>query len=141
MNSEAEKRVIVGLSFSEPTYKRMNLVEELGDAGETLGRKFVEKILVLVLNKDPSAIVRHEAAFSLGRLHRTAQPLTCPSVEALCQAALNDRSHVVRHEATEVLGSIPGSAVQRTLKRLLNDPDEDVVETAHISLARHDEGE
>lgn len=141
MNSETEKRIVAGLSFSEPTYKRMDLVEKLGGADETLCRKFVEKILVLALNKDPSAIVRHEAAFSLGRLHRTVQPLTCPSVEALCQAALNDRSNVVRHEAAEVLGSISGFAVQRTLEILLNDPDEDVVETARISLARHDEGE
>jgi HEAT repeat protein len=84
------------------------------------------KLLIELLDKDPSACVRHEAAFALGHFG------TPEVVEALKEAALNDRSVLVRHEATLALARFPG--VQETLEHALNDPSPDVRESAEVAL-------
>jgi hypothetical protein len=135
---ETEEAVVQALSVDTPVHERMDLVDELGNAKGSLSNNFVEKLLVRVLNEDPSAIVRHEAAFILGSLHRDRKPLDTASIDALCEAAVHDPSGVVRHEAAEALGCIPELRVRNVLERLLGDLNEDVVETARIGLERHD---
>ena len=137
MFPETEQGVLEGLSFGAPAHDRMDLVEQLGHASRNLSNKFIEEVLVHVMKEDPNSIVRHEAACSLGRLHWDGKPLATATIHALCEAAERDRSCVARHEAAEVLGSISHPRVLQSLNRLLDDPDEDVVETARISLARH----
>ena len=135
---DTEDEIVEALSLGTPAYKRMDLVGELGNLNVHLSRPIVENILVWVLNKDPNAIVRHEAAFVLGRLHRGSKPLSITSVGVLCETALHDPSGVVRHEAAESLGCIPDPRVRKVLEQLLFDISEDVVETARIGLERHD---
>lgn len=135
------KNQTIGIKvFAEDTsaLERMDMVEGLLRTDTALESGAVELRLVGFLMKDTSAIVRHEAAFCLGRLHRTCKPLEAKSVEALCHAAQTDMSVVVRHEAAETLGYIHCLRVRKALKFLLDDPVADVVETARISLARHE---
>ena len=138
MTPKTKEAVIEAFSFGTPAHEKMDLVKELRHVNGHLSKQFVENVLVRVLREDPNAIVRHEAAFSLGCLHWGEIPLAAASVESLCEAAVNDPSSVVRHEAAEVLGGVSGPGVRKSLERLLGDPDEDVAETARISLARND---
>lgn len=138
MIPENEEAVIEALSFGAPVHERMDLVEELGNVNRHLSKHFVEKILVRVLREDPNAIVRHEAAFVLGSLHWGGKTLSTASIDALCETALHDPSSVVRHEAAESLGCIFEPRVRKALEQLRFDSSEDVVETARISLKRHD---
>jgi len=139
MTLEAEKQVLDGLSFDLPAHERMDLVEGLGHADEPLDQQFLQYVLIQVLKKDPNAIVRHEAAFSLGSLHCRGRNFSGAAIEALCDAAQNDPSNVVRHEAAEVLGWIVSPKVRKVLELLLCDISDDVVDTARISLDRHNQ--
>ncbi|MEM2650257.1 MAG: HEAT repeat domain-containing protein, partial [Candidatus Nitrosocaldus sp.] len=57
---------------------------------EIAGEDAVEPICDVLLN-DPNALVRHEAAFSLGQMGYAK------AVDALINAMLNDESQFVRH--------------------------------------------
>jgi HEAT repeat protein len=64
-------------------------------------------LLLRTLREDPNAVVRHEAAFVLGRVHDLHSDLVGDEVFlALCKSARTDSSIIVRHEATEVLGNL-----------------------------------
>ena len=107
-----------------------------GWSDEWRDSRLVEGVLVEVPRTDPNPIVRHEAAFGLGRLYSQHKAADSDRIDGLCAAALSDRSSVVRHEAAESLGEFPYPQARQSLRLLLDDPDEDVVETARISLAR-----
>src|SRR5438128_1441170 len=81
------------------------------------------------LEQDPSALVRHEAAFALGQLEfKSALP-------ALLEAMANDESVLVRHESAVALGSIGEETARSGLIDRLRDPDEDVRLSAEVALA------
>lgn len=82
-----------------------------------------------VLKNDDNALVRHEAAFSLGQM--------CYSqgIEPLADATLNDSSMFVRHEAAIALGVIGSPQAKETLQQALHDPDRAVYESAVVALA------
>jgi HEAT repeat protein len=85
-----------------------------------------------VLERDKSALVRHEAAFSLGQMgYQTAMP-------ALSNAVKSDPSYFVRHEAAVALGVIGSEEAREILNEALKDESEEVRESAIIALANID---
>lgn len=91
------------------------------------------EILAYSLQNDPSPIVRHEAAYTLGE----KQNKLC--IEPLIQAIKNDSHKIVVHEAMLALanlGAINYPESQTTILGQLHYPDEDVVDTAEIALQR-----
>jgi HEAT repeat protein len=85
-----------------------------------------------VLENDKNALVRHEAAFSLGQLGYTA------AMAALSNAVKSDPSYFVRHEAAIALGVIGSEDARETLNEALKDESEEVRESAIIALANLD---
>jgi HEAT repeat protein len=85
-----------------------------------------------VLENDKNALVRHEAAFSLGQLGYTA------ATAALSNAVKSDPSYFVRHEAAIALGVIGSEDARETLNEALKDKSEEVRESAIIALANLD---
>ena len=85
-----------------------------------------------VLKFDNNALVRHEAAFSLGQLGFTS------GVVALADSVRSDPSSFVRHEAAVALGVIGSEEARKTLNDALNDGNEEVRQSAEIALANLD---
>jgi HEAT repeat protein len=85
-----------------------------------------------VLRDDDNALVRHEAAFSLGQLGYTS------GIAALTAAVRSDPSLFVRHEAAVALGVIGSEAARNTLDAALKDESEEVRESAVVALANLD---
>ena len=84
------------------------------------------------LEDDKNALVRHEAAFSLGQIgYQTAMP-------ALFNAVKSDPSYFVRHEAAVALGVIGSEEGREILNKALKDESEEVRESAIIALANID---
>src|SRR3989344_7829037 len=89
------------------------------------------KALARCLFNDPSPIVRHEAAFSLGE---TAHPSL--AVPYLMQAVEHDKNIFVRHEAILALGTLGKAEFIPFIKRFLTDPEPEMAESAEIALPR-----
>lgn len=85
-----------------------------------------------VLESDNNALVRHEAAFSLGQLGYPA------ATASLSNAVKSDPSYFVRHEAAVALGIIGSEDARETLNEALKDESEEVRESAIIALANLD---
>lgn len=98
---------------------------------ENAGDEASIRALAKAMFTDPSPIVRHECAFSLGE---TAAPkLAGP---ALVQAVEQDTSVFVRHEALMALGTLGDKSFVPFVKRFLKDPEPAVSESAEIALQR-----
>ena len=92
-----------------------------------------ESLLALCkgLMTDPSPIVRHEFAFSLGE---SAHPgLAAPY---LMKAAENDKNIFVRHEALLALATLGRKEFIPFVRKFLDDPDLEMRESAEIALRR-----
>jgi deoxyhypusine monooxygenase len=85
-----------------------------------------------VLKLDNNALVRHEAAFSLGQLGLSS------GIGALSDAVRSDPSFFVRHEAAVALGVIGSEDARKTLDGALSDENEEVRESAMVALANLD---
>jgi HEAT repeat protein len=92
------------------------------------GKDSVEQ-LSRVLEQDTGALVRHEAAFSLGQIGFPS------AINALSRAVKSDPSFFVRHEAAIALGVIGSEKARETLVMALGDESEEVRESALIALA------
>ncbi len=80
---------------------------------------------------DPSPIVRHEAAFSLGE---TAAPkIAGPH---LVKAIETDKSSFVVHEALMALGTLGDKSFIPFIQKYLDHEDPDIAESAEIALQR-----
>lgn len=91
------------------------------------------EVLGQTLSNDPSSIVRHEAAYILG------EKANLLSISPLIKAIEYDPAIIVRHEAALALanlGTLGLPESEKVLIKLLNDPNEDVVDTAEIALQR-----
>ncbi len=97
--------------------------------------------LINVLRSDPDPIVRHEAAFMLGELRESNRIDETGAAPALCVAAHEDSSLVVRHESIEAMFAFEGEDVERTLDTMVEDPDDDIRLTAEITIARRQTGD
>ncbi len=89
------------------------------------------KAMAKAMLTDPSPIVRHECAFSLGE---TAAPKLAGPF--LMKAIEEDESVFVKHEALMALGTLGDPSFIPFVKRFLNDSDTDVRESAEIALER-----
>jgi deoxyhypusine monooxygenase len=83
------------------------------------------------LMTDPSAIVRHEFAFSLGE---TAHPTL--AAKYLMKAVEEDKNLFVRHEAILALATLGKKDFIPFVKRFLDDPEPEMSESAEIALQR-----
>jgi HEAT repeat protein len=92
----------------------------------------IADLLVWVLQNDDNGIVKHEAAFQIGLRNMRAK------IPYLVNSAMNDKSELVRHEATESLGFMRAHECKETLRKMLEDPSEAVRETAVLMLKRLD---
>jgi deoxyhypusine monooxygenase len=82
-----------------------------------------------VLKNDDNELVRHEAAFSLGQMCLRS------GVPPLEDATRNDPSLFVRHEAAVALGVIGSQDAKATLQKALDDPSEQVRDSAVVALS------
>ncbi len=90
-------------------------------------------ILNKVLEKDPSPIVRHEAAYILGEKENKL------AVKPLIDAIESDTHKIVIHEAALALanlGKLGYPESEKILQHLLDHPDGDVADTAQIAIQR-----
>ncbi len=92
-----------------------------------------ENVLVLCkgLMTDPSPIVRHEFAFSLGE---TAHPRVAG--DYLMKAVETDENIFVRHEALLALSTLGREEFVPFIKKFLKDKDLEMRESAEIALQR-----
>lgn len=80
---------------------------------------------------DPSPIVRHEFAFSLGE---TAHKKI--AIPYLMKAVEEDENIFVRHEALLALSTLGDNSVKSFIERFLDDKDAEIRESAEIALQR-----
>lgn len=83
------------------------------------------------LMSDPSPIVRHEFAFSLGE---TAHPDL--AAKYLMKAVEEDENIFVRHEAILALATLGKTEFIPFVEKYLNNPDIEMSESAEIALQR-----
>ncbi|MBM3230088.1 HEAT repeat domain-containing protein [Candidatus Pacearchaeota archaeon] len=83
------------------------------------------------LKTDPSPIVRHEFAFSLGE---TAHPKI--AAPYLMEAVEHDPNIFVRHEAVLALATLGKEEFISFIARFINDPEPEMAESAQIALQR-----
>lgn len=119
---------------SIPAFERMKALCSIQACATAAAPDSLERTLTAVLYRDTNPVVRHEAAFILGKLYRAQRIRGTRALIALCEAANSDESVVVRHEALEVLAAFPHQRAFNALQKALSDPSADVVATAVISL-------
>ena len=90
----------------------------------------IADLMVWVLNNDENGIVRHEAAFQIGLHNMRAK------IPDLVNSILSDKSNLVKHEAIEALGLLRDHGSKETLRKMLEDKDDAVRETAAFVLKR-----
>ena len=95
-------------------------------------RSEVADLLEHVLKHDDNDIVKHEACFQLGE-HRMRE-----KIPALLEAAINDPSEIVRHEATEAFGLMKAVECKDMIKKIVEDPNFGVRQTAILVLKQLD---
>lgn len=121
-------------SQTVPAAARMEALASLAECGAQINRDIIEETVASVLACDSNPVVRHEAAFVLGRLFRRQRIRGNFALPALCESAAFDQSVVVRHEAVEALAAFPLQQARDALRKALLDPSPDVVATAVVSL-------
>lgn len=121
-------------SASIPASERMKALCSIEACATAADADSLERTLTAVLYHDTNPIVRHEAAFILGKLYRAQRICGTRALMALCEAADSDESVVVRHEALEALAAFPDERALYALHKALSDPSADVIATAIISL-------
>jgi len=82
---------------------------------------------------DPSALLKHECAYCLGQMQDESA-----IADLIAVLSTLDEDPMVRHEAGEALGAIGlnTAEVNGALRKFLNDPHSEVVETCQIALDR-----
>jgi len=80
---------------------------------------------------DSSALLKHELAYCLGQIKRTA---ALPTLESILRNKTEDP--MVRHEAAEAMGAISDISSVPILKEFLADSERTVRETCEIAIAK-----
>ena len=120
-----DKEYFVGLLNDKDFVIRCRAVCILVDMG---GEDVVPHVAGILKN-DPNELVRHEAAFSLGQMCLRS------GIKPLEDATKNDPSLFVRHEAAVALGVIGSQDARETLQKALDDPSEQVRDSAVVALS------
>jgi len=95
-------------------------------------KDMIGDLLEFVIVSDFNDVVKHEACFQLGEYNFKKK------IPVLVQAALNDRSELVRHEAVEALGLIQAFDERPVIMKALQDEKECVRQTAVFVLKQLD---
>ena len=123
------------LKNEEDESKRLDAVWIVGELAEDASdknkmRKRVADLLEWTLKNDTNGVVKHEASFQIA-----ARDLR-DKIPVLVNIALNDKSILSKHEAIESLGLMRAFEVEDLIKKALDDPSNDVKETAEFVLKR-----
>ena len=124
------KKIILDLNENQEA--RIQAAFHLENAGDEESIDVLGKALV----QDPSPIVRHEIAFSLGE---TAHPNSAG--KHLMKAIEEDENIFVVHESLLALGTLGKKEFIPFVKKYLNDPRPEISESAEISLQRINSGD
>lgn len=95
-------------------------------------REEIANLLEFVLKNDENDVVKHEACFQLGEYGLKNK------IHVLVNAALYDRSELVRHEAVEALGLIQAFDQMDVVRKALTDEKACVRQTASFVLKQLD---
>lgn len=90
----------------------------------------VADLMEWVLEHDDNNVVKHEACYQIAARNMRQK------IPALVKAALNDKSGLTKHEALESLGLMRATEALGMIKNALNDPVEDVRQTAKFVIKR-----
>jgi len=90
----------------------------------------VADLMGWVLENDDNNVVKHEACYQIAARNMRAK------IPSLIKAALEDKSGLTRHEAIESLGLMRATEVTELIKESLNDPLDDVRQTAAFVIKR-----
>jgi len=90
----------------------------------------IADMLVWVLQNDKNGVVKHEAAFEIGRQNMINK------IPDLLNAAIHDDDILVRHESVEALGLMKTDEFKEKIKVCLKDPAKEVRETTFFVLKR-----
>ena len=128
MNEEDFTKIVLDLSKSreERIQAAFHLENALKD--ESI-RKLGEALMT-----DPSPIVRHEFAFSLGE---TANPKV--AIPYLKKAIEEDENIFVRHEALLALATLNDKSSIPFIEKFINSDEPEIKESAEIALERLEE--
>ena len=124
--SEDEWAKIV-LDLSKTKEERIQAAFHLEDAKKDESIQSLCKALMT----DPSPIVRHEFAFSLGE---TSHPDLASKY--LMKAIEEDENIFVRHEAILALATLGRKEFIPFVENFLNDPEQEMAESAEVALQR-----
>lgn len=90
----------------------------------------VADLMGWILTNDDNNVVKHEACYQIAARNMRNK------IPDLINAALNDKSGLTRHEALESLGLMRATEAIDLIKDALNDPNEDVKQTALFVIKR-----
>jgi HEAT repeat protein len=90
----------------------------------------VSEIMAWVLENDDNNVVKHEACYQIAARNMRSK------IPALINAALNDKSGLTKHEALESLGLMRATEAIDLIRDALEDPNEDVKQTAAFVVKR-----
>lgn len=90
----------------------------------------IADLMAWVLENDDNSVVKHEACYQIAARNMRDK------IPALINAALNDKSGLTKHEALESLGLMRATEATELIKEALNDPLDDVRQTAAFVIKR-----
>ena len=114
--------------------QRFDMIEKILETKLDSAREELEIFLVHVLERDEDPVIRHEAAFVLGKLKDRNTIDGDLASRALCLAVSKDPSLIVRHEALEALCCFEGEPVGALLEQFSDHQNADIRATAAISF-------
>jgi HEAT repeat protein len=88
------------------------------------------ELMAWVLKNDDNGVVKHEACYQIAARNMRED------IPVLVNSILHDNSVLTRHEALESLGLMRATETLDVIKDALNDPSQDVRETANFVLKR-----
>ncbi len=90
----------------------------------------VSELMAWVLENDDNNVVKHEACYQIAARNIRSK------IPVLIRSALNDKSGLTKHEALESLGLMRATEAIDLIKDALEDPNEDVKQTASFVIKR-----
>ncbi len=107
----------------------MSEMRDFVNVSDPLYEKIAD-MLVWVLKNDKNGVVKHEAAYEIGKQNMINK------IPDLLQAAVRDDDVLVRHESVEALGLMKTDEFKEQVKVCLKDPANEVRATTMFVLKR-----
>lgn len=116
--------------------EKLRLIENLDTIYDQYTPESVEAGLLEIVQHDENPVIRHEAAFHLGKLNSTLTFNEKKIIEIFEHVLNSDRSIVVKHEVLEALGFLDSPESIALLTRYSQHSDPDISTSADLSLNR-----